>query len=129
MGDRCYWEAEVRKRDSSRFQEIIYGTVLDKERTEFEEVEMNYAAWDGCTSAAEEGLVFKVSHGAGGNYGAGAFCALGGKLYTVERTEDGRICVPVNSRGNIDPKRMEEVKKYIAAVKKVNRILQKEAKE
>ena len=124
MGDRCYWEATVRRKDSERFQEIVYGEVLHPGKTEFVE-EMNYAAHNVCKRAANEGLVFKVSHGAGGGYGAGEFCGSDGKFYVADRLCEGMLCVPVDDYGEPVAESVKSVKEYMAALERVERILKR----
>ena len=122
MGDRCYWQAWVRKSDSKRFQEIVYGQVRDKNQIEFTD-EMNYGAYGACERAAKEGLVFKVSHGAGGEYGAGEYCAINGKFYTVNCLHDGDIGVPVDDEGEVSKKDLDAVRDYLVALKSVEEML------
>lgn len=130
MGDRCYWEARVRRQDSKRFQEIVYsGEVRYPGETDLREDEMNYAAWDACERAAKEGLVFKVWHGAGGQYGEGEFCGIDGKFYQADRLCEGCLCVPVDEHGDPVKESVKQVKEYIAALERIEEFLEREERQ
>jgi hypothetical protein len=126
MGDECYWEARVRRKDTERFQEIVFGEIVDSERTVFEDDGMDYGARNECEEAAKEGLVFKVMHGAGSEYGEMEYCGIDGKFYGIERITCGRYCVALDKNGRVDERALQAARDYLEAVKRVEAILAEE---
>lgn len=128
MGDRCYLQFDIAKKDYAKVVEVLanldpgntdsmseIGT-QDEGRITIEVVEANYGWHDELKALAEAGLTFSGSHGSGGNYGGMHFACWKGQYAECDGSETGLIMCPVVLDGEnnprIDEAAFENIKEY-----------------
>jgi len=144
MGDRCHMSVEVHPEDWERFMRFwptlrtkgFIGNVLDvldgvrvlawehdtdhevsdRGTIEFEEEEVNHAAYDEMELAAEHGCRFVARNDDGENYTAGLAVGWGGethRAYTIE----GGVAVIMDDDGSPDDDGLKEAKNTLARMR------------
>ena len=111
MGDRCYLEVVIQKKDNPIWLSVLRTPGLE---AYFDSVdindqkpgaltcvsqEANYALYSELEAAANQGAKFYGSHGAGGDYGPCRFIAHRRKVLYADETTDGRLMVEVDETG------------------------------
>lgn len=111
MGDTCYINISILKKDQDTFGEIFeedpeeWYDDVDLESDLHISVtgyEADYAWYEELEKAADRGMVFFGHHGAGGNYGAGAFVSIDGQCDYIHVDEQGHPVARVHEDGEID---------------------------
>ncbi|MBT7067489.1 MAG: hypothetical protein HN919_14400 [Verrucomicrobia bacterium] len=107
MGDRCYLQLTLRRKDLDRFGAILNEPAGTKRWNEdvgepapgIVEIalhEANYALWDERELAAGDGIPFFGNHGAGGDYAGCEFVSLDGRQLEVYTDREGMMCVQID---------------------------------
>jgi hypothetical protein len=107
MGDRCWLQVTVRKRDEQKFLEAVDEDprYLEREEDEWGNPrltcdEANYGWYDELDVAAAAGCVFHGDHGAGGEYGPATFASDGsGGCHNVDADRESMPVVVVGEQG------------------------------
>jgi len=138
MSAPCYLNITVRKADVERFWATLgkdprpyWNTYMNNQEEDefgnpvYEATDANYAWYDQLIEAARKGLVFHGSHGCGGSYAAGDFCAVSEKYFEVETVcgDGSRPVVGINEDGGRVEKEIEKAKEYFAARKRVAELM------
>ncbi len=111
MGDRCYLQITMRRKDLEPFGHQLGWTggydwwddLYNEANPEVVTVavhEANYGWVDDRESAAEAGLVFTGQHDAGGTYGPCAFAAVNGVHMEMPVDHDGNLVMAVDEDCN-----------------------------
>jgi hypothetical protein len=136
MSDCCSVQIHIYAPQVKLFQKLTEGKIQPTFGTwddppepgcNFIEIEddcVNYAAIDQLMAAAEAGVIFTGSNGAGGEYGNGAWCGIGGKYYEVICTHDGSPCVTLDYQGRISAAALGNAQSYIDAHERVEEIFE-----
>lgn len=138
MGDRCWFEVYVRKRDAKAFQELVFhreGFEADPPHHDypnavyFQDDEANYGYYTECQDAGQRGLVFQGRSGAGGDYGPARFCAIDGQFHHIETLWDGTPAVGYDEeKRRLNAASLDAIEDYLQAYHRVRSILQGESR-
>jgi hypothetical protein len=133
MGDRCYMNLTVRRRDVRRFAELTPDLIEPDEPAEDVDIEqVNYAAWTELESAADQRLVFRGWHSTGGEYPAASFASDGtdGLLHSCINTEQStRPHVPLDENGQPMAGELKAALAFLRADRRARELIaEKEAK-
>jgi len=132
MGDRCYINLTLLKKDRIFFAEIFGGTEeewydqVDWEDDRYISVidhQANHAWYDELNEAAARGLVFFGNHASGGNYGAGAFIGIDGGCDYVDIDSDGHPTVRVSEDGEINGNQYFGAMDYYKNIRRAKEII------
>ena len=117
MGDTCWFEMTVAKKDVEKVNEAMfngdpdYWDEVDNNGTvTLISYEANYGYCDELDRLAETGIVFEGSHGSGGEYEAGLFACCG-KKYIAVTAIDSTPVVAV-SRNGVNEAGLTRVQEY-----------------
>lgn len=121
MGDRTWVHIFVANEDEVQAREAIGSGEdefqHDKDTYGFQISESNYGGQYEREALQEAGIPYTGTHGDGGNYGEESF-AFDGEAEIEESTVEGETYITVDSDGNINTDRLNDIKAFHAHVKK-----------
>lgn len=126
MGDRCWLQVKVAKKDVDGFWDVMGRDFQpDEEGHNFVSYfieEANYGWYDELIRAADSGYVFSGDHGPGAEYSGRHFCGIDGKHYDCVTAND-MLVVAVNDLGIPVASDVEAAREYAGAYNRVSDIL------
>jgi hypothetical protein len=136
MGDRCYLQMAIRRKDLEPFGKAIgvsnshpwWDDLHEEGRARVVMAivhDANYAWLDSRIAAAEAGIVFTGQHDAGDNYGPCAFAAVNGMHIEMPVDHDGNLVLALDDE--LDPiTSMEDIQAFVDHCKAAEVILHQE---
>lgn len=133
MGDRCWFEVYVRKRDAKAFRDLVFrreGFEADPPNDDYsravyyQDDEANYGYYAECEKTAKLGLVFEGRSGAAVQYGPARFCGIRRKFYHIETMWDGAPTVRLDEETReFAPDAFSVIHDYLDAYQRVRKAL------
>lgn len=122
MSDRCYIQANLRKKDAVLWEQALGDKLSTFSKTESKEDkgvwsifdgEADYAWQEELNNIAAAGGVFTGFHAQGDNYPAEEFAGVNGRVCYWEVANDGEHLVPINRNSTVSPERLRAHRKYM----------------
>ena len=124
MSDRCYVELRCHEKDRELFEKAGFETRdQDGAVCEMVDEEADYGNNYELRAIAARGVPFFGFSDAGIEYGPAAFCGDGRKYREVDTTESGYLLVRVDEDGDPIGTAVREVKAFIAARRRAQRMV------
>ena len=124
MGDRCYMHVTVEKARAKEFALLLFG--YEKEPDDegenyisYEAFEVNWGGYTDRVEAAEKGILFYGSHGAGADYGPAAFYGADGQHNETPTGHNHGYVVFADEDGNIPQAAQDSLKHFVRELEKV----------